>query len=477
MLDKPYKERARCVLAATLSLRWARLGAHRLGPLLAIGVVLWQWRDAMATPDVGAPLGVWALGVTLATLLGRELAVWTARTTGSRRSWMGLPSAISVFAIVVALAVSGYRLGWDAPSILAASAVTAVAFSVGIALGIAGVRLTRLEFVLLVGVLALWIALDATYLSRQTHLYDLQVYLGSAARWLSGGSPYLTGPLTRLPAHAADDYFLYPPPLLPIFGLVSKLPSAAISIAWVSLLVGSGIAAFRAMGLNWAWCIALILFPPLVKGVESGNIVNLTFLLFIVGAKRGEALVVNGLFKVQSGLPALWLLRERRWRASAGGLGALAIIAIVTLPLVGVGAWQAWLDSLGYRAVSQTQVPILFGASLAKGLPGWAFVALSVGAVSAALLLLRGRRSLAGLGLASVVASPSLWLHGFVFAIPAVLDLESSALVWAVLGVSGFAYGAWSMIVIGALALLAAQRPRPDDALHPLAGKTGLGTA
>src|ERR1035437_2645150 len=175
MLDKPYKERARCVLAATLSLRWAGLGAHRLGPLLAIGVVLWQWRDAMATPDVGAPLGVWALGVTLATLLGRELAVWTARTTGSRRSWMGLPSAISVFVIVVALAVAGYRLGWDAPSILAASAVTAVAFSVGIALGIAGVRLTRLEFVLLVGVLALWIALDATYLSRQTHLYDLQV--------------------------------------------------------------------------------------------------------------------------------------------------------------------------------------------------------------------------------------------------------------------------------------------------------------
>ena len=477
MIEKLRRTSARKLLAATLSLRWASLGGRRLGPLLAIGAVLWQWRDAMATPDVGAPLGVWALGVTLATLLGRELAVWTSRNPGGWRSWIGPPSAFAVIAIAGALSVVGYWLGWDTRSMLAASAVTAVAFSVGIALGIARLRLTRLEFVLLVGVLALWIALDVTYVSRQTHLYDLQVYLGSAARWLSGGSPYLTAPLTRLPAHAADDYFLYPPPLLPIFGLLSKLPSAAVSIAWVGLLVGSVIAAFRAMGLSWAWCVALILFPPLVKGVESGNIVNLTFLLFVVGAYRGEALIVSGLFKVQSGLPALWLLRERRWRAIAGGLGALAVVAIVTLPLVGAGTWTAWLDSLGYRAISQTQVPILFGASLAKGLPGWGFVALSIVAVGAALLLVSGRRSLAGLGLASIVASPSLWLHGFVFAIPAVLDLESSALVWAVLGVAGFGFGAWWMIVIGALALLAAQRPPPDDALHPLAGKIGLGSA
>ena len=464
------------MLATALSLRWASLGAHQLAPLIAGVVVLWQWHDAMATPDVGASLGVWAVSLTLAALLGRELAVWTTGSAGRRKSWIGPTSAVAVVAIAGAFAAAGYAFG-DARGILAVSAAAAVAFSVGVALGLAKVRLTRPEFVLLFGVLALWIALDATYLSRQTHLYDMQVYLGSAARWLSGGSPYLTEPLTRLPAHAADDYFLYPPPLLPIFGLLSKLPSAVVAVAWVSLLVGSAVAAFRVIGLSWAWCLALILFPPLVKGVESGNIVNLTFLLFVVGAKRGETLVVNGLFKAQSGLPALWLLRERRWRAVAGGVSALVIVAIVTLPLVGFGAWRAWLDGLGYRAISQTQVPILFGVSLAEDLPGWAFVLLSAVAVSAALLLLRGRRSLAGLGLAAIVASPSLWLHGFVFAIPAVLDLESSALVWAVLGVAGFAYGAWWMIVIGALALLAAQQPRPDDALHPLAGTTGLGTA
>jgi hypothetical protein len=431
-------ERPRLLLANALSFRWASFRGHALAPLIAIGAVLWQWQDAFATPEAGVPLWVWALGLAVTSVLGRELAGWATRSAGDR-----------------------------ADASLTATMRGSLADMAG----------HRLEFGLLVGVFALWVALDASYLSRATHLYDMNVYLGSAARWLSGGSPYLAAPLTQLPAHAADDYFLYPPPLLPVFALLSKLPPAMVAVAWVSVLTGSALAAFRIMGLSWAWSLSLLLFPPLVKGVESGNVVNLTFLLFVAGAYGGETLLVNGLFKAQSGLPALWLVRERRWRAIASGAAVLVALAIVTLPFVGLGAWPAWFDSLGYRATSQTQVPILFGVSLAHNLPGWAFVAVSIAAVGAALLLLRGRRSLAGLGLASIVASPSLWLHGFVFAIPAVLDLESGTMVWAVLGVAGFSYGAWWMVIVGALALLLAKGPALHDALHPLAGRAGLGSS
>jgi len=148
-------------------------------------------------------------------------------------------------------------------------------------------------------------------------------------------------------------------------------------------------------------------------GFESGNVASLTFLLFALAYRAGGSLVVAGLFKVQSMIPALWLLRTRRWRGLIFGLVALAAIALVTLPMVGVDSWRAWFAALGYRAESQPAVISMFGFSDARFLPGTAFVALSVGVVAAALLF-SGRRGLAALGLASIFASPSLWPHGFI---------------------------------------------------------------
>jgi hypothetical protein len=52
----------------------------------------------------------------------------------------------------------------------------------------------------------------------------------------------------------------------------------------------------------------------------------------------------------------------------------------------------------------------------------------------------RGREGLARLGLASVVASPSLWGHGFVFAIPSFLRLRAEWL-WLVAGM--LSIGQW----------------------------------
>jgi hypothetical protein len=52
----------------------------------------------------------------------------------------------------------------------------------------------------------------------------------------------------------------------------------------------------------------------------------------------------------------------------------------------------------------------------------------------------RGREGLARLGLASVVASPSLWSHGFVFGIPSFLRLRAEWL-WLVAGMMSI--GQW----------------------------------
>ena len=322
-----------------------------------------------------------------------------------------------------------------------------------------------------IGVVVSWVLYDVVFWGQTIQLYDLNVYLGSAARWLDGGQPYLTTALTAWPSSPQADFFLYPPPLLPVFALLSKLPDVPLDVAWVALLVGCAYKAYRLLGLPRVWSLAFLAFPPMAIGFESGNVAAVTFLLFVAAVKAGGTLVVDGLFKIQTGLPALWLIRQRRWRGILAGVAVVAGVCLVTLPLVGFDSWFAWWAGLGYRADSQAAVPAMYGYSEAKDLPAVVFIAASAGFVLLALLF-RGRRGLAGLGLASVYASPALWPHGFVFALPALLLLENGAAVWLLLGVGAWGVNMWLLFYAGWLAVLAANR-LPSGRLHPISGTDG----
>jgi hypothetical protein len=167
-------------------------------------------------------------------------------------------------------------------------------------------------------------------------------------------------------------------------------------------------------------------------------------------------------------------VRERRWKDLFVGVGLVGAVCIVTLPLVGIQSWSAWLIGLGYRQQSQVNVPILYGNSLALIMPTVVFVAVSAAAVFAALAQ-RGRRGLAGLGLASIVASPSLWLHGFVMGMPALFAMPATA-VWLGLGVATIGgLGLWAMFAVATVGLIAGawESPLPADPLHPLGGRAG----
>lgn len=328
----------------------------------------------------------------------------------------------------------------------------------------------RLGFLLVAAVLALWLVYDAAYLQR-SHLYDLNVYLDSASRWLDGGRPYMPSVQPSWPSSASKDFFLYSPPLLPFFALLSRLPGPAVELGWTLAMVWCGYRAFRVLGLSRGMSLAWLAFPPVMIGFESGNVASLTFLLFVLAVRAGGNLIVDGLFKTQSVVPALWLLRERRWRGLLAGVAIVALIVVATLPLVGVAAWQAWWASLGYRAATQVNAPSLYGYSVASWLPGAAFVLLGLALVVLALLF-RGRRGLAALGLASIFVSPSLWPHGFGFALPAVLTLESGVAVWAVLGAGALGGNMWLLFWAGWLAVVAARR-LPRGSIHPLAGTDG----
>ncbi|HEX8938565.1 MAG TPA: glycosyltransferase 87 family protein, partial [Candidatus Limnocylindrales bacterium] len=422
------------VLAASAAAAWALLQLRDLTVLRAPAPLAWL-----------ALVAAFGIGLALARRP-------TMRSDASAGGVVALVAAGLVAAVASAIAE---RLAVHAPSALAAVAGAGVAAAVAAGV-IAGRGHARSIAILLVAIVAAsWLILDYGYLAGGSgHLYDLGVYLGGGQRFTTGGDPYLAATLDRLPPTAAQDAFLYPPVLLPLFGLLAGLPRLAVDAAWVALLLLAGLAAFRALGLGWGWSLLLLAYPPLVKGVESGNVANLTFLLFALAARRGEGLVAGGLFKVQTAIPALWLVRERRWRPLLAGLALVAALVVLTLPLVGIGSWTGWLAGLQHRAASQARLPVLFGVSLAGVLPGPAFVAVSAAAVMAALAL-PGRRGLAGLGLATIVASPTLWPHGFLFAVPALLLWPSATVVWLGLAVGATqSLGYWLPVALGALALL-----------------------
>ncbi len=325
-------------------------------------------------------------------------------------------------------------------------------------------------------VVALWVLID---LPIVTHigLYDFRVYLAGGKHALDGLPVYLDHALTQLPKTASDDFFLYPPPLIPVFALLASLPYRIIAVAWVGFLVIAAILAFRSLGLGWGWAIVLTGFPGLVKGIDSGNVANVAFLLFALGPRLGWPLVLGALLKVQTAIPALWLTRQRRWRPLLIGVGLTAALGLLTLPFTGLESWGQWLAGLMYRQQSQVNLPILYGDSLAAFVPALVYVVVAAAAVAVALLA-RGRQGLAGLGLASIVASPTLWPHGFVTAIPALLGSRWASVVWLALGVgAGFdVRGYWAMTALAAIALLTRNWDETRitaDRGHPLAGTLG----
>jgi len=396
-------------LSEVLALGWLRAGAVTLAVPLAGALTVWNSLDQLGRPVLGVPLALW----------------WPV---------------LGIAAVAAGSIVLGERARTPAALLFAQ-------------------------------ILALWLLYDFLYLRQGNHLYDLNVYLGSAARWLYGGSAYLTAPLGAWPDGPRSDYFLYPPPLLPFFALLDQLPDTLVAAGWTAAMIACAYQAFRLLGLSRGWSLALLAFPPVVIGFESGNVASLTFLLFVASVRAGGTLVVDGLFKVQAGVPVLWLVRERRFRALAAGAVVVALLVLVTLPIVGADSWRAWWDGLQYRSASQLEVPALFGYSYAQELPAAAYAALSAGFVGLALLF-RGRRGLAALGLASVFASPALWPHGFVFALPAILLLESDVAVLGVLGAGSLNQNMWLLFLAGWLSVLAARR-RPAGALHPLLGTEG----
>ena len=367
------------------------------------------------------------------------------------------------------------------PFIQPSATIIAVSF-VGGGL-IRGATIDRRSMASLVAIAAAtsWLTHDIPRLPIQP-LRDIHLYLSAGAKALDGASPYLDAPLGSI-THMDQLPFIYPPLTIPLFELLASVPRPLADAIWVSSSIVAVVAALWLLGVRGRWLVVLLAWPPIALGIAVGNVASFTFFLYVAGFRVGAALILGGVFKFQSTIPALWLVRERKWRSIAAGVGILAVLALIAVPLVGLHAWIDWLNGLLYFQESLTLHTGIPGLALARRLGPTVAIAATVLVVGYGLLG-RGRNGLARLGLASVVASPTLYLHGFSPLLAGALSLGPE-LLWFFLGLGDWSWHRLPFIWLGfplvGLALLVARgsdlRPPADLTpsradMHP-AARTG----
>ncbi len=393
-----------------------------------------------------AGLAAWLLPIGLAAYILYSTRDWHVPTGD------GVPFG-PTWAVIAAVGLAGWLWRVGRPSAVAVMAISAVV----------GMVLT-----------------DVTSFWSQG-LRDWHLYLKAGTHFLEGGAVYIHALFLVRPDDLTNYPFLYPPLTLPVFALLSLPPRPVVDAAWLVLSGGAAVWALRRLGMGWAWVAVFLVWPPFEQGLYVGNVAIPLFALFVAAPVFGAGLILSALFKLYSGIATLWLPLERRWRDVAIGVGLVGAWFVLTLPVVGVDRWSEWITSLGLYRESQPLLPgSLVGLGPARVLPQWLAAVIGLAVLVLAMPGRGGPERLWRLGVATIAASPSLYSHGYVVAVPAILRLRA-AVLWLVLGITSVEPGvqwfyALGLIVaswyIAAFRRESDQKPVPGDRgaalLHPV---------
>ena len=306
-------------------------------------------------------------------------------------------------------------------------------------------------------------------------MVDLEIPLRAAERWVNGGEPYLASSFTASEGYGLP--FLYPPPVLPILAPLLALPRGVVVAAWLAATVGAAVFLVRRLGVPWRAVPIALCWLPFAEGLVGGNAQVLLVAAFVAvffdppagpwrpsprdPRDRGRPAIGDGILAAIT--PALKVTQPHAWaallrrRPSAAllGLVAVAAIALATLPLVGIGTWQAWIAQLGRAADPAWE---LRGSSLVQLLPGLLSPA-ATGLTVLLVMIVPTRRLGAAAGLLLVLGAPSLRSFGVLFLLPAMLAVRRDvALVAVILIGTGVMPGVWAGILLVTLAFAAGDR-------------------
>jgi hypothetical protein len=306
-------------------------------------------------------------------------------------------------------------------------------------------------------------------------MVDLEIPLRAVERWVHGGEPYLASSFSASEGYGLP--FLYPPPVLPLLAPLLALPRGVVVAAWLVATGGAAIFLARRLGVPWRAVPIALCWLPFAEGLVGGNAQVLLVAAFVAvffdppaGPWRptprdprdgGRPAAVDGVLAAVT--PALKLTQPHAWAAllrrrplaALLGLIVAAAVALATLPLVGVGTWQAWIAQLGRAADPAWE---LRGSSLVQLLPGLLSPA-ATGLTVVLVMLVPTRRLGAVAGLLLVLGAPSLRSYGVLFLLPAMLAVRGDvALVAVILIGTGVMPGVWAGILLVSLAFAAGDR-------------------
>jgi len=351
-------------------------------------------------------------------------------------------------------------------------------------------RLTAIAPVGALAIVAAIVAVVGGVVVLLTHplMVDLEIPLRAAERWVGGGEPYLASSFSAPEGYGLP--FLYPPPVLPFLAPLLALPRGVVVAAWLAATLGAAVFVARRLGVPWRAVPVVLCWVPFSEGLVGGNAQVLLVAGFVAvffdtpaGPWRpvprdprdgGRPAIADGVFATIT--PALKLTQPHAWAAllrrrpaaALLGLCVVAAVAIATLPLVGVGAWRAWIEQLG-RAADPAWA--LRGSSLVQLLPG--LLSPAATALTVVLAMLAPTRRLgATAGLLLVLGAPSLRSYGALFLLPAMLAVRRDvALVAVILIGTGVMAGMWAGILLVTFAFAAPARL--DGIVGAIAGRRG----
>jgi hypothetical protein len=431
----------------------ARLWPGALSPAWLLPLAaLFIWSIGGRGHPLGGPTALAA--ATTATPVAIGAVAWLLMLRRDRARWLAVAAVagIALAAVFVVDPATVFEDSWDRQLRVELAVIAGLVAVLGAWLGRRRAGPPRPLDVLIglvvVGMVIVDIAVVDTAYQR-----DLNLYLDAGHDFVSGLVVYAPDPLQVVPTDQTELPFVYPPVALPFFGALSLLPQPLVAATWLALQCAAAVLAIRAMGVPWRWTPLLFLWPPFVQGIWVGNVAIWMVMLFALVPVRPFLVSLPPVFKFQTALAGLWLLRERRWRSLVASIVLVGGLVVATLPLVGVDRWVDWYHGLLAFQQSTVNFPAIRSLAISRSVGEMAALGLAAAMVAISFRVRRGS-SLADLGLASVTVSPTLYLHGLTLALAGLLQLRAAAFWLALLVavMSGYHDFLGVVLVIGALA-------------------------
>jgi hypothetical protein len=214
--------------------------------------------------------------------------------------------------------------------------------------------------------------------------YDYAAYDAAARRIASGVALYLPGTVEAYARGAYEGLYLYPPPLAIALVPLTLVDEHTATVLWMAIRVGLLIFGCAVLPVRSAvrlltFAVACVSYPVLFD-LNLGNVsivvFALTALAWRLDGRLASAIVHAVLIAIRFpfGVFLVLWLAQRRFAILLATLVAGAVLIVLSLPIVGVGAYTDYVTILrSLPDISTGQHNLSIGATV--GVSAWLSVA------------------------------------------------------------------------------------------------------